>query len=58
MDQAILDPGELDSLIADLEERISEVRVSDPTRPMAFSRKQCSLLACTLIYCVDEGGSF
>ncbi|MFT7840245.1 hypothetical protein Q5530_29235 [Saccharothrix sp. BKS2] len=57
MDQAILEPAELDTLIADLEERISEVRLVNPTEPMAFSQDQCSVLLCSLIaFCDDDSG--
>ncbi|WP_153278361.1 hypothetical protein [Saccharothrix syringae] len=58
MDQAILEPGELDSLITDLEERISEVRLSD-ANPMAFSQHGCSVLACSVLaFCDDDGDSY
>ncbi len=54
MDQAILEPAELDTLISDLEERISEVRLADPALPMAFSTDQCSNIGCSLIaFCYD-----
>ncbi|WP_153278362.1 hypothetical protein [Saccharothrix syringae] len=57
MDQAILEPGELDGLITDLEERISEVRLSD-ANPMAFSEDDCSVALCSLIaFCYDKDAS-
>jgi hypothetical protein len=55
MDQAILEPAELDSLISDLEERISEVRLVDPARPVAFSQDGCSVLACSVLAFCDDG---
>ncbi|MFD7660983.1 hypothetical protein ACFV4N_44030 [Actinosynnema sp. NPDC059797] len=61
MDQAILEPAELDTLISDLEERISEVRLAGPAQPMAFSEVQCSNLLCSILsYCDgdDDHGSF
>ncbi|GAA1284115.1 hypothetical protein [Saccharothrix xinjiangensis] len=55
MEQAILEPAELDTLISDLEERIGEVRLVNPAEPMAFSEDQCSVLACSLIaFCDDD----
>ncbi|GAA1284120.1 hypothetical protein [Saccharothrix xinjiangensis] len=55
MEQAILEPAELDTLISDLEERIGEVRLVNPAEPMAFSEDQCSVLLCSLIaFCDDD----
>ncbi|WP_367128701.1 hypothetical protein [Saccharothrix sp. HUAS TT1] len=57
MDQAILEPAELDTLISDLEARISEVRLVTPAEPMAFSEVQCSNLLCSILsYCDGDGG--
>ena len=56
MDQVMLEPAELDTLISDLEERISEVRLVTPAEPMAFSQDQCSVLLCSLVaFCDDDG---
>ena len=55
MEQAILEPAELDTLISDLEARISEVRLATPTEPMAFSEAQCSNLLCSILSYCDGG---
>ncbi|WP_447002273.1 hypothetical protein ACRAKI_21325 [Saccharothrix isguenensis] len=55
MDHVILETTELDTLIADLEERISEVRHATPAEPMAFSEAQCSNLLCSIFAYCDSG---
>ncbi|WP_367128700.1 hypothetical protein [Saccharothrix sp. HUAS TT1] len=57
MNQAILEPAELDTLISDLEARISEVRLVTPAEPMAFSTAQCSNLVCSVVSFCDGGGN-
>jgi len=57
MDQAVLEPSELDTLITDLEERISEVRLSTPNERLPFSSDDCSVLLCSLVaFCGDDDG--
>jgi len=57
MDQAVLEPSELDTLITDLEERISEVRLSSPNAQVSFSSDDCSVLGCSLLaFCGHKDG--
>jgi hypothetical protein len=57
VDRAVVEPSELNTLITDLEERISEVRLSSPSEQLPFSSGDCSVLGCSVLaFCGDDDG--